>query len=85
MGERNSEDIRTLGVIYSLLDHVKPDFVMLSGDLVSGQAARCHYPNLKDGCYLRNWEHGTLPLRLTKTPYALIIGNHDTNGDLSRS
>jgi hypothetical protein len=42
-----------LGVIYSLLDHVKPDFVMLSGDLVSGQAARCHYPNLKDGCYLR--------------------------------
>ena len=42
-----------MGVIYSLLDHVKPDFVMLSGDLVSGQAARCHYPNLKDGCYLR--------------------------------
>lgn len=66
---------------------------MLSGDLVSGQAARCHYPKLRKGCYervnkffikmLQNWKHGTLPLEITKTPYSLIIGNHDLEGDLT--
>ncbi len=61
---------------YALMRHViraeKPDFVMLTGDIVvSGGAAQI-------------WKEVVQPMTEARVPFAVTFGNHDTESDMSK-
>ena len=69
-------DPRTLEFVGSVLDIEKPDLVVLSGDQVNGETA----PDAQTAVF----KFAELFIK-RNIPYALIFGNHDDEGSLSRS
>jgi 3',5'-cyclic AMP phosphodiesterase CpdA len=69
-------DIRTLEFVEKMLDEEKPDFIVLSGDQVNGDTA----PDSQTAIF----KYSALFAK-HKIPYAAIFGNHDDEGDLTRS
>lgn len=68
-------DPRTLGFINKVLDNEKPDYVVLTGDQIFGQAA----PDSETAML-----KVVAPLIERKIPYSMVFGNHDHEGSLSR-
>ncbi|KAH0538681.1 hypothetical protein FGG08_004756 [Glutinoglossum americanum] len=75
-GEKCDADPRTLDFIGKMLDHEKPDLVVLTGDQVNGETA----PDAQTAVF-----KFAAPFIERKIPYAAIFGNHDDEGSLSRS
>ncbi|CDK26945.1 unnamed protein product [Kuraishia capsulata CBS 1993] len=68
-------DVRTTAFVDSVLDIEKPDLVVLTGDQVFGDEA----PDAETAIL-----KALNPFIRRKIPYALIFGNHDDEGSLSR-
>ena len=68
-------DPRTLSFVTKVLDLEKPDLLILSGDQVNGETA----PDSQSALFKIASICAT-----RKLPYALIFGNHDDEGSLSR-
>ncbi|EFA84901.1 hypothetical protein PPL_01894 [Heterostelium album PN500] len=65
-----------------LLDYEKPDFVMLSGDMISGYNKNFYRDQSK---YHTIWDILTKPMRDRNIPWAITFGNHDAEGPYSSS
>lgn len=68
-------DAWTLEYLTKVLDDEKPDFIALTGDQIFGQAA----PDSETAML-----KVVAPLIERKIPYAMVFGNHDHEGSLSR-
>ncbi|KAK9476306.1 Metallo-dependent phosphatase-like protein [Lipomyces japonicus] len=68
-------DPQTIAFINRVLDDEKPDFAVLTGDQVFGDAA----PDAQSA-FLKS----VAPFIDRKIPFAVTFGNHDDEGDLSR-
>lgn len=68
-------DPRTLKFIEAVLDLENPDFVVMTGDQVFGQGA----PDPETALF-----KAVLPFVKRKIPYAITLGNHDDESNLSR-
>lgn len=68
-------DPRTLEYITKILDKEKPDYVVLTGDQIFGQAS----PDSETAML-----KVVAPLIERKIPYSMVFGNHDHEGSLSR-
>lgn len=68
-------DPRTLRFLNQVLDLEKPDFVVLTGDQVFGQAA----PDPETALF-----KAVLEFIERKIPYAITLGNHDDESNMSR-
>lgn len=68
-------DPRTLKFIEAVLDLEKPDFVVMTGDQVFGKAA----PDPETALF-----KAVLPFVKRKIPYAITLGNHDDESNISR-
>lgn len=69
-------DPRTLKFLNKVLDIERPDFVVLTGDQVFGDAA----PDSETAIF-----KALNPFIKRKIPFASVLGNHDAEGSLSRS
>jgi len=69
-------DLWTQQLQRNLIKWVKPDFIVVSGDAVTGAIAK------KLGGYKKYWKMWTDPIVEARIPYAYIFGNHDCEGDL---
>ena len=69
-------DPRTLEFVAEALDAERPDLAVLSGDLVNGETA----PDAQTALF-----KAVEPFVKRNIPYALIFGNHDDEGSLSRA
>ncbi|EGC32943.1 hypothetical protein DICPUDRAFT_37481 [Dictyostelium purpureum] len=69
-------DTMTLDSQISILEKEKPDFVMFSGDMISGNLL--HFNQTK--IYEYYWDLFTGPLVERKIPWAITMGNHDAEG-----
>ena len=69
-------DLRTLSFITKVLDDEKPDYVVMTGDQIFGQAA----PDSETAML-----KVVAPLIERKIPYSMVFGNHDDEGSLSRA
>jgi 3',5'-cyclic AMP phosphodiesterase CpdA len=68
-------DLRARTLIESVLDAETPDLVVLTGDTVEGSAAR----DPADAC-----RQTLAPIETRGLPWAVVFGNHDDEGILSR-
>ncbi len=80
MGINEEKDIKTQKMIADIIDLEKPQLVMVTGDIISGN----------------KWDKKTLPwasvqynkltsvLTEKKQPWAYTAGNHDCEADLNR-
>ncbi|KAI9668690.1 MAG: hypothetical protein M1829_005303 [Trizodia sp. TS-e1964] len=75
-GGKCDADTRTLSFIERLLDDEKPDLAVLSGDQVNGGTA----PDAQSAVF----KFAQIFIE-RQIPYAIIFGNHDDEGSLSRS
>lgn len=74
-GKNCRADLRTLKFIREVLDIEKPDFVVLTGDQVFGQAA----PDPETALF-----KAVSPFIERKIPFGIVLGNHDDESNLSR-
>ncbi|CAN6618343.1 phosphatase Dcr2p [Trichomonascus vanleenenianus] len=75
-GESCHADRRTLEFLNKVLDKEAPDFVVLSGDQIYGHEA----PDAETALL-----KVVAPFVKRKIPYAMIMGNHDDEGSLTRN
>lgn len=68
-------DVRTRKFVESVLDIEKPNFVVLTGDQIFGDAS----PDSETALYKALW-----PFIERKIPYSITLGNHDDEGSMSR-
>ncbi len=72
-------DLNTQALQRNILQQIKPDFVAISGDGVSGgPAAR------QKGGFETCWKSMLAPITEANVPYGYILGNHDAEGNLDR-
>ncbi|EGC36738.1 hypothetical protein DICPUDRAFT_150753 [Dictyostelium purpureum] len=76
-GEEEVFDELNVKVEEAILDFENPDFVMLSGDIVSG------YKYHKKKNYTDVWDLVTGPMIKRGIPWAITFGNHDCEGFLT--
>lgn len=74
-GETCLADLRTLKFIISVLDIEKPDLVVMTGDQVFGSESK----DFETALFKL-----VKPFIDRKIPYAILMGNHDSEGNLSR-
>lgn len=75
----DDNDIMTQRLQIQLIQKVKPDLVIITGDAVQGAVAATN-----PGGFEKSWRRFTKPMTDAKIPYAYILGNHDAEGDLDR-
>ncbi|EFA75677.1 hypothetical protein PPL_10939 [Heterostelium album PN500] len=63
-----------------LIESEQPDFVMLSGDMISGYTD--FFTNITN--YNTIWDTLTLPMRKRNIPWSITFGNHDDEGAYNR-
>ncbi len=68
-------DRKTAAAMRTLLEMERPDFVVLTGDSLAGKG--CTDPE-------RSVTQLTTPLVESETPWAVVFGNHDDEGSLTR-
>lgn len=61
--------------ISAIVDQIKPDVVIATGDLVAGQKKGLNYPGMWEGFH----EAVTRPLQYASIPFAPAPGNHDAS------
>ncbi|MCJ1461829.1 purple acid phosphatase [Pseudocyphellaria aurata] len=74
------DDALTDVVQQRLLDLEQPDLVVFSGDLVSGYQWN---ESLGPGWFSERWHQLILPVKASGVPWALTLGNHDGEADLT--
>ncbi|CAD7696717.1 unnamed protein product [Ostreobium quekettii] len=81
-GESPALDAQSVQLMRSILSSNDIDFAVLSGDMVSGYA----YPRgtKPTGWYAARWKQLIAPLHEHQVKYAMILGNHDDEADLTR-
>mmetsp|Transcript_42099 Transcript_42099/g.40358 ORF Transcript_42099/g.40358 Transcript_42099/m.40358 type:complete len:250 (+) Transcript_42099:162-911(+) len=65
----------------NLLRWEKPDIAVMTGDIISGY----EWDGVTEGWYANNFENFTKAFYKTNTRYAITLGNHDSEGDLTRA
>jgi len=71
------EDIqRATAMTHNLITWEDPDFVMLTGDLITSKLGGKEF-------YESHWKQYTQVLLERKVPWALALGNHDVEGSIS--
>lgn len=78
-GESVENDTLSSSIQKKILETEHPDFVVFTGDCVSGQLW-----NNESGWFEKQWIEYTKPVTELKIPYALALGNHDSDADLNR-
>lgn len=79
LGETDERDVNTLRVIREVLKSEKPDLVVFTGDIVSGN---CWDGN--SGWFAFHYQKIVDVMNEFKVHWASTAGNHDTEGDLNR-
>jgi pre-mRNA-splicing factor SYF1 len=77
-GEGEIQDSLNTNAIENQLRWEDPDIVVVTGDLVSGYA----WPGT-EGWFNQSYQKFIKPLKKFKKPWALVLGNHDIEADLS--
>ena len=77
-GGTATEQTETLELQKKILEWVKPDLAVVSGDAASVPG------KVGAGWYKSQWDLWTKPLTDANVPYAYTLGNHDDEGDLNR-
>lgn len=70
--EEKKNSMASIRVMNSVLDTEKPDLVMMTGDIVVSSPAQ------------EGWRQITKPMIDRKIPWAVVLGNHDQEADMSR-
>ena len=68
-------DVQTRALMAAVLDEEAPDFVALTGDVISGN--NCEYPGA-------SWKQAVEVIEARGIPWAAVFGNHDDEGSVSR-
>ena len=76
-GDSDRDNQLNQSITRKLLDLVKPDVVVITGDAISGYA----WDKKTKGFYKSNWELFTSPFVEKQTLYAYVLGNHDHQAD----
>lgn len=76
-GEDDSKDTKNQAIQQKLINYVKPDLVVLTGDMVSGYAWDGKTSNFFYNC----WKKFTKCFTDNKLLYAYALGNHDHQAD----
>lgn len=77
-GKDDEINKKTTEVQEYLINLVKPDLVVITGDAISGNDWDKSKP-----FYQQKWEQFTAPYKKLKVPYAYTLGNHDTDADFT--
>lgn len=72
--EMQEKDIDTTSLIKFMMQEAKADFVMVTGDAVSGYAWDGKNQTFYQDCHT----YFTSPFKDLDIPYAFILGNHDS-------
>ncbi|KAF2074367.1 hypothetical protein CYY_004342 [Polysphondylium violaceum] len=75
----SGEDLLTQQGQEKILEIENPDFVMLSGDMISGYKSAF----VNEEAYKKTWDLFTEPMRKRNIPWAITFGNHDAEGALT--
>ena len=78
-GEKDSSNLENNETQETILNAVKPDMVVVTGDSVSGYA----WDGKSQTFYQDNWKIFSSSFVKYKTPYAYTFGNHDTQANLT--
>ncbi|WP_297931866.1 metallophosphoesterase family protein [uncultured Alistipes sp.] len=70
---RRAEAEKTLAQLRAVLEAERPDLVLFTGDVVTGRPAR------------KAWERLVAVLAEYRTPFCVVLGNHDAEQDLTRA
>jgi len=81
LGEGSDTDKAAQDLMRMVLDTEKPDFVVSTGDIISGYA----WDGKTQGWYAENYKTFTQPMIERNLHWAITAGNHDTEADLNRS
>jgi len=84
-GEDDTKDSKTQALQRKILDIVKPDLAVVSGDGVGGYAGYILHLFTNPGFFKKCWEKFTAPFVESNIPYAYTLGNHDAEADLNPS
>jgi len=76
-GEDAGFDVKTQNLMIYLIELSQPDLVVITGDIVSGYA----WDGASQFFFQDNWRKFSWPFTVTKTPYALVLGNHDAEAN----
>lgn len=79
-GESESQDTKSSSLQRSILTQESPNLVIFTGDLVSGYAWPSDKPS---GWYREQYEKVIEPVRQGNYSWAVLLGNHDDEADLS--
>ena len=77
-GGTATEQTETLELQKKILEWVKPDLAVVSGDAASVPG------KVGAGWYKSQWDLWTKPFPDANVPYAYTLGNHDDEGDLNK-
>ena len=77
----NRSNDATIRVMYRILDAETPDFVVLSGDVITGDDEI----TTDTEWFPRLWKMAVSPMVNRSTPYSIILGNHDGHAHMSRT
>jgi len=70
------KDLQTQRLMRKVLEEERPDFVVVTGDLLSGGG--CEDPRW-------SWRQAVLPIEEAGIPWAFVFGNHDDEGPCDRA
>lgn len=79
-GDSEFQDSQTLIVMNNTINEIKPDIVIITGDIVSGYAW-----NGKNGWTENLWKKYGQPFYDNEQYFITVFGNHDSQSDLTRS
>jgi hypothetical protein len=78
-GTERASNENTTKVQRLLIEKVRPDLIVITGDAVSGDA----WDKKTKGFFENQWREFTMPYLENKVKYAYVFGNHDTEADLN--
>jgi len=79
-GESETADAGNQKNVRFFIENIKPDVVVVTGDLVSGYAWDMEDPTF----YQSHWANFSQVFNETQTYYAYALGNHDHQGNFNR-
>jgi len=78
-GKFIGDDLLTQAGQEKIIEEENPDFVMLSGDMISAY----EWDFLNEETYKKTWNLFTEPMRKRNIPWSITFGNHDAEGSMT--